>query len=377
MLHIGINGRSMFRQLTGVQHYAREVTHALCALKPEDVSFTVFAGREGRSGLKEGLPVSASRAPAGGPVRGMAWEQAVLRRMITKSGVDVIFNPANVAPLSPPVPSVVTVHDLAFLLFPEHFSRPFAAYYRMVMPRIIRQAAAVIAVSRSTETDLRDYLDVDPDRITVIPNGVSPAFRKRILKRELEEVRRRYGLPDRFFVSIASLDPRKNLKTLLNAYRLLPGEVSGNLGLVLVGSGNRVFADPGLQEELSRSRPGSVLAPGYIPADDLPAIYRLSTALVYPSFYEGFGLPVLEAMAASTPVISSNRSSIPEVAGEAAVLVNPDSVEELSAAMDLVATDSGTRNLLIERGKKRAAAFSWEKTATATLAVLRQAAAGL
>ena len=372
MLHIGINGRSIFRQLTGVQHYARQITHSLLAIKAEDVVFSVFSGREGRSAEPD-LPLAASFFPAGGPLRGMIWEQSLLKRMAKKAEVDVLFSPGNVAPLYPPVPSVVTIHDLAFLLFPQYFSRSFSLYYRTVIPRIAGQAAAVITDSESVRQDLEEHLEVPANKITVIPLGVSRDFRRRVTKKEMEEVRRRHGLPDRYFVSISSLEPRKNLKNVLAAFRLLPEEVSGEHKLVIVGGGNKIYADPGLAYDLSRMPPGSVLTPGYVPTGDLPAIYRMSTALVFPSLYEGFGLPVLEAMAASTPVITSSRSSLPEVAGHAAVLVDPESREELAAAMELIATDSGTRHLLIERGKKRSAGFTWEKTAKRTLDVLRSA----
>lgn len=374
MIHIGINGRSMFRQLTGVQHYAREVTRELCALDFPDVNFTVFSGREGRDGSEPGLPLKTSFIPAGSPIKGLMWEQTLLKRMAKKSGVDVLFNPANVAPLYPPVPSVVTIHDLAFLLFPEYFSRSFGAYYRAMIPRIASQASMVITDSESTRSDLESRLGVPGSKIAVIPLGVSPDFRRHIKKSELEEVRQRHNLPRKFFLSISSLEPRKNLKGLVDAYSLLPEDILAEQGLVLIGAGNRVYADPGLSGSLSRLSRGSVMTPGYMPSEDLPAVYRLATALVFPSLYEGFGLPVLEAMAASTPVITSNRSSLPEVAGHAAVLIDPESREELAAAMELIANDSGTRNLLIERGKKRAALFSWKKTAQQTLEVLRAAA---
>ncbi|MHB8159388.1 MAG: glycosyltransferase family 4 protein [Thermoleophilia bacterium] len=373
MLQIGINGRSLFRQLTGVQHYAREVTRALCALAPEEINFTVFSGREGR-GLEPGLPLAASPVPAGGPLRGVVWEQTVLRRMAAKAGVDVLFSPANLAPLYPPASSVVTIHDLSFLLFPEYFSRSFRLYYRNIIPRIVEQATAVITDSESSKQDLIDHLGVSPAKLTAIHLGVAPYFRKRISKADLEAVRQRHGLPPKFFLSVSSLEPRKNLGKLVQAYRLLPDEIKGEFKLVLVGAGNRLFADPGLSGELMRLPAGSVITPGYIPEANLPAVYRLSTALVFPSFYEGFGLPVLEAMAASTPVITSRCSSLPEVAGPAAALIDPESAEEIAAAMELLALDSGTRNLLIERGKKRASGFTWEKTAKETLEVLKTAA---
>lgn len=377
MLHVGINGRTIFRRPTGVQHYAREITKALLALESEDVVYTVFSGREGRAGAEAGLtpdlPLKASFLPAGAPLSGMLWEQTLLKQMIKKARIDVLFNPGNVAPLNPPVPSVVTIHDLAFLLFPQYYSRTFATYYRTLVPRVARQAAVVITDSQSARRDLQARLGLSPHRISVVPLGVSPSFRRSISKEEMAETRRRYRLPDKYFLSISSLEPRKNLKGIVSAYRLLPPEVADEHRLVIVGAGNRIFADPGLHESLAGIKPGSVVTPGYVPSGDLPTIYRMATALVFPSFYEGFGLPVLEAMAASTPVITSNRSSLPEVAGHAAVLIDPGSREEIAAAMELIATDSGTRHLLIERGKKRAAEFTWEKTARQTLAVLRSA----
>jgi alpha-1,3-rhamnosyl/mannosyltransferase len=372
MLHIGINGRSLFRQITGVQHYAREVTRALCALEPDNVTFTVFSGREGRD-AEPGLPLAVSPVPASGPIRGLVWEQTVLRRMVSRSGVDVLFSPANVAPLYPPASSVVTIHDLSFLLFPQYFSRSFGAYYRSVIPRIVDQATSIITDSESSKEDLAAYLGVAPEKVRAIPLGVSPEFRKRIKKANLEAIRLRLGLPRNFFLSVSSLEPRKNLGMLVRAYGLLPAGIKNEYKLVLVGAGNRIFAEPSFSAELKRLPAGSVVTPGYIPESDLPAVYRLSTALVFPSLYEGFGLPVLEAMAAATPVITSNRSSLPEVAGPAAAFVDPESAEEIAAAMALMAEDSGTRNLLIERGKKRAALFSWEKTAKETLEVLKAA----
>lgn len=371
MLRIGINGRSIFRRLTGVQNYTREVTRALLALGAPDVDFTVFAGREGRAGTEPGLPLSTSRMPAGSPATGLAWEQTVLKRMAKKAGIDLLFNPANVAPLYPPVPSVITIHDLAFLLFPHYFSRAFGMYYRTAVPRMAAQAARVITDSESTRSDLIEHMSVAPKKIEVIPLGVSPDFRRRVTRQEMDEVRQRHHLPPKYFLSISSLEPRKNLKGILAAWEVLPADVKEAHRLVVVGAGNRIYADPGLAEAMNRQQPGTVLTPGYIPAEDLPAVYRMATALVFPSLYEGFGLPVLEAMSASTPVITSNRSSLPEVAGHAAVLIDPESREELAAAMELVATDSGTRNLLVERGKKRAAGFTWEQTASRTLEVLR------
>lgn len=372
MFRIGINGRSLFRRMTGVQHYALEVSRGLFALAGDDLRVSIFAGHEGRERNETRLPVETSLLPAGGALKGLFWEQTTLKRMARKAQVDVLFNPANVAPVGARVPQVVTIHDLAFLIYPQFFSRSFALYYRNIIPRIAREATAVITVSENTRSDLVEMLGVDPEKITVIRSAASESFARSVPRKRLEEVRQRYRLPQRFFLSVSSLEPRKNLKRLIEAYQVLPHEITDKNSLVLVGAGNRVFADPDIAARLQQGG-GRVFAPGYIPADDLPAVYRLATALVFPSLYEGFGLPVLEAMAAATPVITSNLSSLPEVAGNAAVLIDPESIEELAAAMELLATDSGTRNLLVERGKKRAAGFNWSRTAAETLAVLMAA----
>jgi len=375
MLHIGINGRSLFRLMTGVQRYAFEVTRELAGMAGDDLCVSVFAGREGR-GDRSGLPLRPGLLPAGGGAKGLLWEQAVLRRMAARAGVDVLFNPGNVAPVALRIPQVVTIHDLAFMVYPQFFSHSFASWYRFVIPRVARESSAVIAVSENTRSDLVAILDIDPSRIAVIPPAASRSFSQPVKREEIERVRTLYKLPQRFFLSVSSLEPRKNLRRLIQAYRILPDPVTEEHGLVLVGAGNRVFADPDIAAILRRDGRGSVVSPGYIPAEDLPAIYRMATALVFPSLYEGFGLPVVEAMAASTPVITSNRSSLPEVAGKAAVLIDPESIEELAAAMELMATDSGTRNLLVERGKLRAARFTWERTGREVLGVLRAVASG-
>lgn len=373
MLNIGINGRSLFRQITGVQHYALEISRSLSALQDENLQVTIFSGREGRSRSETNMPVSASLFPASGPLRGVFWEQALLRRMVRKSGVDALFNPANVAPLFPGVTNIVTIHDLAFLLFPGFFSDSFSRYYREAVPRIAARADAIITVSNSSREDILRYLPVRPEKVSVVHQGVSKRFNLKPSEDELEKVRVTYGLPHRFFLSISSLEPRKNLRMLVRSYGLLPEDTREEFGLVLTGTGGRIFADDGVGQEISGLADSQVITTGYIPAEDLVTIYHLATALVYPSLYEGFGLPVLEAMAASTPVITSNRSSIPEVAGNAALLVDPEDAEELAGAMELLANDSGTRNLLIERGRKRCAGFTWENTARKTLEIIRAA----
>jgi glycosyltransferase involved in cell wall biosynthesis len=356
--------------MTGVQRYALEVARELNAMADDDLQVSIFAGHEGR-GQNLRLPVETSLVPAGGSMRGLLWEQTVLKRMARKAHIDVLFNPANVAPVGADFPQVVTIHDLAFLIYPQFFSRSFATYYRTIMPRIVRESAAIIAVSENTRADLIRILSADPGKIAVVPPAASREFTHAVTKGELDRVRDRYRLPNKFFLSVSSLEPRKNLKRLIEAYRVLPRSVTDEFALVLVGAGNSVFADPDISASLQQDYHGDIHAPGYIPAEELPALYRMATALVFPSLYEGFGLPVVEAMAAATPVITSNRSSLPEVAGNAAVLIDPESIEELAAAMELMATDSGTRNLLIERGKKRAAGYSWSKTASGVMRVLQ------
>ena len=274
-------------------------------------------------------------------------------------------------PTLPGTRTLLTVHDLSFVRVPETASPPLKAYLDAVVPRSVRRADHVLADSEATRDDLIALYDTPADKITVLWSGVDARFAPGTSPAALQAVRDRYKLPTgRFLLSVGTVQPRKNYTRLIEALARLRREVH-DLSLVIVG-GKGWLEDPiysaldqfGLRE--------AVVFTGFADDADLPALYTLARAVALPSLYEGFGLPVLEAMACGTPVVTSNLSSLPEVAGDAALLVNPLDVDDLTAALQRLISDEALRATLRERGLARAATFTWERAARQLLGIYTQ-----
>lgn len=290
-------------------------------------------------------------------------------RRLRRLDIDVFFGPAGLLPLAGPgVPSVITVHDLAIYLRPEWFppGQPFST--RIVVPRSIERADAVIAVSRNTARDLERIFEIGADRVDVIPEGVSESFQP-LPPERLAEVRDRYQLPERFILFVGTLEPRKNVTTLVDAWEALPRGERPEL-VVAGGWGWRTEA---IRARLERAGSGLRLL-GSVPYSDLPALYNLATVLAHPAHYEGFGLTPLEAMACGTPVICSNAASLPEVVGSAALTAPPDDVQAWTAALERVLQEPELGLRLRAQGLLRAAEFTWERAARQTYSVLQRTA---
>jgi glycosyltransferase involved in cell wall biosynthesis len=366
----GINGY--------IYQLLRHLPTAVDGSQPEsqDLAFTAFL-YDPNFATPAGLGVSRSRWDTRSPWRRIIWEQtrlaAISRRM------DLLHGLAFAAPIATKCPTVVTVHDLAFLRYPGAF-RPFNRCYLSLVTRAsTRRAARVITVSASTRRDVITLTGVPADKVIVVPNGVTPEFSPAD-PAEVSRFRQRVGLPERYILFLGTLEPRKNLVRLLEAYALLrtreqDGVAAGAINptippLVIAGAKGWFYqeifarvADLGLAEH--------VIFPGFVPAEELPWWYRGAEIFVYPSLFEGFGLPVLEAMACGTPTITSRASSLPEVAGEAAILVDPEDVEQLADALHCVLTTPGLAGQLRAAGLRQAACFPWERTAAATREVYR------
>ncbi len=286
---------------------------------------------------------------------------------------DVLFAPNFVPPPTRSRRLVVTVHDLGFRRFPEtapHGTRWWLAR----IDRTLARATRIITVSESTRQDLSELYDVEPGRISVIPLGVDRARFRPVDRDATDPVRSRFGLDGPYLLYLGGIEPRKNLPNVLAAFaRLGPG-----LRLVIAGSGVEWNPEGAvlLQEALDSLPPEArrrVVRTGYVSEGDKVALLSGAEALVYPSLYEGFGLPVLEAMACGTPVVTSDRSSLPEVAGGGALFVDPGDPGAIAAAVERVLSDGQLRKQLKETGMERAAGFTWEETARRTAEVLRQA----
>jgi glycosyltransferase involved in cell wall biosynthesis len=275
--------------------------------------------------------------------------------------------------------SVFTLHDTAYQLYPRYHLPRNRLFLRLMMPRFLRRADAVIAVSEATRRDAQRFYRLNPAKVHVIPEGVEPRFRPLTDPARLDEVRARYDLPPRYILCVSTIEPRKNLTTLLEAYAALlrAGQAQGpdEAGLVLVGGKGWLFAE--FFERLrALGLEGKVRLPGYVPEADLPAILGGATVFAYPSRFEGFGLPPLEAMACGVPVVCSNASSLPEVVGDAGLLLPPDDAGAWTEALGRMLKDEPLRGELSARGLARARGFTWEAAADRTLRVYEQVLGG-
>lgn len=371
--HVGLNahllsGRATYRS-AGIHHYLDNLLAHLPAAAHE-MRLTVFVG-EGRVPAGASLQVRRSRWPTGQPPIRVAWEQIVLPWAARRERLDLLHSLAFVSPLAAPCPTVVTVYDLSFIRRPENFRAGNRLYLRALTGLSCRRAKQVIAISHSTKNDLVAYYGLPADRVSIVYPGCEPQYRP-LPRPAVEAFRAAKGLPEKFVLYLGTLEPRKNVDTLVRAFAEArpPGAT-----LVLAGAPgwrveeiSRAIEDAGLSRE--------VILPGYVPADEKPLWYNAAEVFVYPSEYEGFGLPVLEALACGRPVITTNASSLPEVAGEAACLVPPRDTQALAEALSALLADPARRADLAARAPAQAARFSWPGAAERTVAVYRRALRG-
>jgi len=354
-------------EVSGIGRYALNLVRGLAVHGPEDLEFLLLPGL-GTFVHPEYGRAFTLRTPAG---RNMSVYDGPLPAFSgagTAPRADLLHSTAYMAPEAG-VPLLVTVHDLSFLTHPEHHTPENVDFCTRNIERAVAQGATFLAVSESTRNDLVARCSVDPARVHVVPNTYDDRQFGPRSERQKRLVRERYGLPERFFLFIASLEPRKNLATALEALERV------DVGLPLVVAGASGWRNTPLSETLRRAGDRAPRI-GYVEQEDLGALYSAATVLVYPSLYEGFGLPVLEAMACGTPVVTSNVSSLPEVAGDAAVLLDdPLDAEALGWAMQRLSQDAGERERLASRGLERAKRFSLEK-ATGELVALYRAELG-
>jgi glycosyltransferase involved in cell wall biosynthesis len=373
-MHVGLNLIFLVPGETGgMETYARELIPALRAERP-DLRLTAFVNREthGAGGgpwteFAEAVLVPVSARNRADWVRG---EQTLLPRLASRAGVDLLHSLGGTAPAWGRAPRVVTIHDVIFKTYPEAHFGLRSAGMRVLVPIAARRSRRVIAPSRSTERDLVRLLRLPGDRIDVVPMGVKAVS---TASADVSDVRRRYGLGDRRVVLSASAKrPHKNLGRLLEAWALLPADHCPLL--VLPG-----YPTPhegelrGQAESLGVAETTRFL--GWIPNEDLEALYRLADCVVFPSLYEGFGLPVLEAMARGVPVACSDRASLPEVAGEAARVFDPESPRSIAGAVEEILSNATLAERLRQAGLEQAHSFTWSATARGTLEVYERALA--
>jgi glycosyltransferase involved in cell wall biosynthesis len=345
----------------GIGTYVRNLVRHLARLDRE-TTYLLFCNAADEAKLRDlaenFVPVVESSAGYG--VR----EHLSLPIKLKRLGAELLHSPHYVRPLLCTIPTVVTIHDCIHLLFPQYLPNRMAfRYARFVMGSAIRNSAIVFTVSEASRADiLRFYPATDPAKVHVVPNAIDAQLLEDPGEAERARVRERYQIRGRFVMFAGNVKPHKNLERLIRAFALVRGqEGNEDLRLVLIGddvsryaSLRRTADEAGVRQDVRFF--------GFVPHETLAALYRMATVFAFPSLYEGFGLPPLEAMACGTPVVTSRISSLPEVVGDGALLVDPYSEQEIAHAIARLLDDEDLRRRLVERGLERAASFSWERS---------------
>ncbi len=376
-MHLTINGHLLsfdrsFRQ-AGVSNHTRHLILELAKLDRHN-QYTLFVGPGVRQhlALPENWQVLESRLPTIKPKYRIPWEQFVAPLLLARQRATLFHGLLNIAPLLSPVPTIVTIHDLAFMDVTGSHRKANRRYLAAATRQGVRQAAHIFAVSEYSKQAIVERLGIDSARISIAYNAAGEQYRPRSAA-ELAAWRRDKGVPEQFMLYLGTLEPRKNIPNLLRAYAKVRAEVQMPL---LIGGGKGWHFEEIFATHAELGLGDSVQFLGYVPSEDLPLWYNAATLFVYPSRYEGFGIPPLEAMASGTPVLTTNATSIPEVVGDAAIQVDPDDVDGMADQLRRLAHDQALRADLRERGLRRAGDFSWATLAQNTLEVYRQVGGG-
>ncbi|MCD6199892.1 MAG: glycosyltransferase family 4 protein [Deltaproteobacteria bacterium] len=362
-MNIGFVSDAISERMVGVGRYAKNVFLHLVLMGENpipvdwryDESFLAIMGEHVSSPLVISNPWPAAK--------NLLWHFSLLGKMSKRAdSLDIVFDPSQF--LHPfghlKIPLVYVVHDISFINYPECHRRGKKTLFQLFFKDTLQKADCIVCVSHYTGNELLKYFPVNHDKISVIYEAADECFRPTSNELELGRVRQKYGLPQDFLLYVGTIEPRKNLDRLLQAYHILgdripfPLYIGGKVGW-RSASLFRLHENLDLQDRINFL--------GYVPDDDLPALYNLATAFIFISKDEGFGLPPLEAMQCGTPVVISNAGSLPEIAGDAALIIDPDDPRAIGETLEKICNDKALQNGLKEKGLKRSAEFSWENTA--------------
>jgi glycosyltransferase involved in cell wall biosynthesis len=369
-MHIAFDATTLDTRMSGVGYYTARLLDALAngAGEGQISSLLVVSNRPVTVAPSSRVSIYERRRF---PIRSV-WMQAVLPGILRETRPDVAHFTNYLAPVLMSSPYVVSVHDMTLALLPGHHTLKKRLLTSSLIPTVARRARLVLTPSESTRRDVIRLLRLDPGRVRMIPYAPGPAFRPP--DADAGALAARWGIHSPYFLSVGTLEPRKNVPRVLRAFARVAGRLPDH-SLVLVGARGWKCAE--VFEELERKAlAGRVRVLDYVPEADLALLYGYAEALVYASLYEGFGFPVVEAMACGTPVLTSRGSSLQEIGAGAALLVDPQREEAIADALVALASDATLRAQLRERGRRRAAEFSWDRTARETVAAYREAAEG-
>ena len=376
-MRIAIDYTPAINQTAGIGRYTRSLVQALADIDAENeyVLFYAYSGREKPPWRFADRPNFVEKAASvSDRTLAILWHRLRLPLPINLLVGNVAIYHATDFVLPPlrRTSGIVTVHDLSFILFPDHADSGLVTYLERAVPPSIRRAQLVLADSENTRNDIICLLDAEPESVEVLYAGVDRRFVVIDDEEYLDTVRQRHGLAWPFVLSVGTIERRKNLSRLVQAYGRLRSRREALPKLLIVGRRGWLYEDV-FEAVADLALEDEVIFLGYVPEADLPALYNLAEVFVYPSLYEGFGLPPLEAMACGTPVVAANTSSLPEVLGDACLSVSPTDIDGLADAIDRVLSDTELRRSLRQKGLARAMRFTWEAAAQRLLELYRSA----
>ena len=366
-MRVGIDARLVYYSQAGIGQYILHLVDGLACLDSEN-EYVLLQSRKDETTILD--RPNFRRVSLWTPSHHRL-ERYSLNVELMRLGLDVLHSPDFIPPHRPSCKSVITVHDLAFLLYPHFLTKESARYYGHI-DQAVRWTDHIISVSESTKRDTIEHLGVPEDKITVVYEAANPIFRPLDRAAAKEEVRNRHGVDGPFVLFVSTIEPRKNVPTLLRALHQLQQCYKEDIRLVLAGGKGWLFEDAfAVVEDLKLDERVHFL--GRVSSDDLLYLYNAAEMLAHPAFYEGFGLPPLEAMACGLPVVVSDIASLPEVVGDAGLLIDPHNVDELTVGMWRLLNNSDLWKEMREKGLRQASRFSWERAARETLDIYRLA----
>lgn len=366
-MNIAIDIRTIKERMSGVGYYIKNISKNLLSI--DKINNYYFLTNQKESNVLRGI--DNNRNPEiirtfisnENHVLGDLWENTIFPLKLKRRNIDIFHGPAFLIPLVKiGYRSIATVYDLIVFLFPGSIPFKYGLYMKELLKLVAKRADKIVAVSNNTRSDLIDILNVPEEKIEVVYGAADERFYPISDKERLENIRRKYRINKNVILCVGNLEPRKNLLKVFEAYYILKDKIGKDYEIVICGE--RKWAFDLIKSSIKRyGIEDSIIFTGYVPDEDMPFLYNLADLFVFPSLYEGFGIPMLEAMKCGIPTVVSRTSSMPEVVGNSAMLINPHDAEEIANSIYLLVTDSDLRREKIDAGKARAREFSWEKSA--------------